>query len=259
MISCFTADCILNGRDNADGGARYHHKTLSLVGFGTLCDSLLSLRRAYETDTAQRLFEAVSANFEGYDALQRELAASADRFGHSTAADEFAKELAHELAEISRGIYNAQGIEWRTSLFTYDQFRGFGNRMGATPDGRCAGQPLSRQMNMAKLPDLTAAALSMAYLTEADFNDVGMFDFTLPYTVIDQENTRRGLTDFIRTCLALKLPVMQPNVADVQTMREERSKKGTHPELVVRVCGYSALFGQLPDNTQDEIISRAGD
>ena len=259
MISCFTADCITNGRDNANGGARYNHKTLSLVGFGTLCDSLLSLRRAYKNGTAQTLFDAVFSNFEKQDALQRELTESTDRFGHSKEADDFAKELANELAEISRGIYNAQGIEWRTSLFTYDQFRSFGNRTGATPDGRLAGETFSRQMNMAKLPDLTAAALSMTYLTEADFNDVGMFDFTLPYTVDDKENTRQGLTDFIRTCLALKLPVMQPNVADVKTMREERAVKGTHPELVVRVCGYSALFGQLPDGTQDEIISRAGD
>ena len=45
-------------------------------------------------------------------------------------------ELANELAEASRGIYNAQGIEWRTSLFTYYQFMTFGSRSGATPDGR---------------------------------------------------------------------------------------------------------------------------
>ena len=62
----------------------------------------------------------------------------------------------------------------------------------------------------------------------------------------------------LRTCIQLKLPVVQPNIADVQTMREEREKKGTHPDLVVRVCGYSALFGQLNEGTQDEIISRAG-
>lgn len=258
MISCFTDDCILRGTDNANSGARYNHKTLSLVGFGTLCDSLLSLRRAYRAQKEKLLMDAVLKNYESYSELQRELSESKDRFGHSREADEFAKGLAHELAEISRGIYNAQGIEWRTSLFTYDQFRSFGQKTGATPDGRRAGEPLSRQMNMARLPDLTAAALSMAYLTEADFNDVGMFDFTLPYTVADQENTRQGLTDFIRTCLALKLPVMQPNVADVETMREERAVKGTHPDLVVRVCGYSALFGQLPNVTQDEIISRAG-
>ena len=258
MFSCFTADCIARGRDNSDMGARYNHKTLSLVGFGTLCDSLLSLRRAYAEGSQETLFAAVENNFEGSEPLRRALEASSDRFGHSPEADEFAKALAHELAEVSRGIKNAQGIEWRTSLFTYYNFHEFGVRAGATPDGRRAGEPLSRQMNMAKLPDLTSAAISMASLSEADFNDVGMFDFTLPFTVTSGENARRALTDFVRTCISLKIPVMQPNIADIQALREERAKKGTHPELVVRVCGYSALFGQLPPETQDEIISRAG-
>jgi len=258
MFSCFTADCIKNGRDNADGGARYNNKTFSLVGFGTLCDSLLSLRRAYEAGNQQTLFEAVFSNFEGNERMRRELWTSSDRFGRSEAADEFAGALAHELAEVSRGIYNAQGIEWRTSLFTYYQFMNFGSRSGATPDGRRAGEGFSRQMNMAQMPELTAAALSMSQLTKADFNDVGMFDFTLPFTVSGGDKVRQAFADFIRTCIKLKLPVVQPNIADVQIMKEEREKKGTHPDLVVRVCGYSAIFGQLSEGTQDEIISRAG-
>lgn len=257
MLSCFSADCIAAGKDLSDGGARYNHKTLSLVGFGTLCDSLLSLRRAYAAGEQDRLFAAIAADFEGEERLRRSLLSSGDRFGHSEQADEFAGALAHELAGVSRGIRNARGIEWRTSLFTYYQFKAFGQRSGATPDGRHAGEPYSRQMNMAQLPDLTAAALSMAVLTAADFNDVGMFDFALPYTVSGGDGPRRALADYIRTCIDLKLPVLQPNVADVRTMMEEREKKGTHPELVVRVCGYSALFGQLPADTQDEIISRA--
>ncbi len=258
MFSCFTADCIRDGRDNADGGARYNNKTLSLVGFGTLCDSLLSLRRAYAAGTQEKLFSAIANDFADNERLRRELQSSKDRFGHSEEADLFAGELADELAEVSRGIYNAQGIEWRSSLFTYYQFMNFGSRSGATPDGRHAGEGFSRQMNMAKLPELTAAALSMAHLTKADFNDVGMFDFTLPFTVSGGGETVRAFADFIRTCISLKLPVVQPNVADVATMREEREQKGTHPDLVVRVCGYSALFGKLNEGTQDEIISRAG-
>jgi len=257
MYSCFTADCISSGRDNSDMGARYNHKTLSLVGFGTLADSLLSLRRAYSEGRQDALLRAVEENFENDKPLLHALGKSDDRFGHSSEADCFAKELANDLAEISRGIFNARGIEWRTSLFTYYQFKNFGAHTGATPDGRRAGEPLSRQMNMAKLPGLTAAALSMNSLTEADFNDVGMFDFTLPVTVTSGENAKRALTDFIRAAISLKIPVLQPNVADIRALKEERDKKGTHPDLIVRVCGYSAIFGQLPVEAQNEIIHRA--
>ncbi len=257
MLSAFTADCTAAGRDLADGGARYTHKTFSLSGFGTLCDSLLALRRAYAAGTQQQLFDAIAANFEGFEPLHRTLLASTDRFGHSAEADAFAKQLAYALAQLTRGIKNACGVEWRTSLFTHYSFWGFGHATGATPDGRRAGEPLSRQMNMAVLPPLTTAALSMTALTEADFNDVGMFDIALPCTVSDSENARHALTDFIRTCIALKLPVLQTNVADVATMREEHEHPGTHPDLVVRVCGYSAPFCGLDAKMQEEIIARA--
>ena len=41
-------------------------------------------------------------------------------------------------------------------------------------------------------------------------------------------------------------------------MEEERNQKGTHPDLVVRVCGYSAMFAQLSREMQDELIARTG-
>lgn len=257
MHSAFTDDCVASGRDISEGGARYNHKTLSLVGFGTLCDSLLRLKDAYDRGESDLLIRAVQDNFENCEPFRLSLQNAADRFGHSEDGNAFAGALAHDLAEVSRGIRNGCGIEWRTSLFTYYLFKNQGCNTGATPDGRLAHQPFSRQMNMASLPDLTTAAQSMASLTDADFNDVGMFDIALPVTVTDSEEAHRALTDYIRTCILLKIPVLQTNTADVKTMREEREQKGTHPDLVVRVCGYSAVFGQLSPDMQDEIIARA--
>lgn len=257
MHSAFTDDCIARGQDMTEGGVRYDNSTLSLVGFGTLCDSLLSLRAAYRDGSVEALLTAVSENFEGNELLRRRLQGSTERFGHSIEADEFAAELADELAHVADGIHTAHGTEWHTSLFTYYLFRNLGGSTGATPDGRRAGETFSRQMNMAQLPDMTTAARSMSYLTKAEFTDVGMFDFALPYTVTESASLGGALTDYIRTCLELKLPVLQTNTADRQTMLEERDCKGTHPELIVRVCGYSAVFGQLSRDMQDEIIERS--
>ena len=109
---------------------------------------------------------------------------------------------------------------------------------------------------LASLPVLTAAATSMAALTEAQFNDVGMFDFSLPYVPSDNTNFRSAVTAFLLVCLKLKIPVLQNNTINPELLEEERDHKGTHPELVVRVCGYSALFTELSRDMQDEIIER---
>jgi len=114
---------------------------------------------------------------------------------------------------------------------------------------------LSRQMNMAKLPDLTSAARSMSRLTHAAYDDVGMFDISLPMG--GGEAYRQALADYIRTCIDWKLPVLQTNLVDRQMLLEEKANKGTHPELIVRVCGFSAYFGQLAPDKQDEVIARA--
>ena len=256
MLSAFTADCVARGRDMTEGGALYYHKTFSLVGFGTLCDSLLRLRDAFTTGSTAQLLGALEANFEGHEPLRLSLLSAPDRFGHSEKADAFAKDLAGALAQVSQGIMNGRGIEWHTSLFTYYTFQSYGKITGATPDGRRAAEPLSRQMNMASLPVLTAAATSMAALTEAPFNDVGMFDFSLPYVPSDNSNFRSAVTAFVLVCLKLKLPVLQNNTINTQLLTEERDHKGTHPDLVVRVCGYSALFTELSRDMQDEIIER---
>lgn len=62
MMSAFSADCIEKGMDMAEGGARYYHKTLSLVGFGTLCDSLLSLNEAYQNGNLEELLNATACS-----------------------------------------------------------------------------------------------------------------------------------------------------------------------------------------------------
>lgn len=256
MLSAFTADCIGTGKDLTENGARYNHKTLSLVGFGTLCDSLLSLEEAYENNTLDRLWDAVVTDFSNDEQLRRKLVNSQNRFGHSQQADTFAHMLSIALAEVSRDIYNPHGVRWHTSLFTYYMFQTFGAVTGASPDGRHRGDAFSRQMNMASLPDLTTAVHSMAALTEADFHDVGMFDISLPFTVSGSPAFRQTLTDYIYTCLQQKIPVLQTNIVDRHMLLEEKANKGTHPDLVVRVCGYSAYFGQLSADMQNEIIAR---
>jgi len=254
MMSAFTADCIEKGMDIAEGGARYYHKTLSLVGFGTLCDSLLSLRQAYAEGSLEQLMEAVEQNFVNHAFLREKLQNSKMRFGHSEEADAFAGALAHKLADVADGICNGQDIPWHTSLFTYYMWNDMGCNTGATPDGRESGKPLSRQMNMVSPPVLTLAARSMSALAEAKFHDVGIFDLALP--MIDGSQYEEAVTDYIRTCMEYKIPVLQANVTDKKMLMEEMQIKGTHPDLIVRVCGYSAVYAQLSLKMQKEIYDR---
>jgi len=50
--------------------------------------------------------------------------------------------------------------------------------------------------------------------------------------------------------------VLQLNVVDPQTLGEASQHPERHPDLVVRISGYSAYFRTLSPALQDEVIER---
>ena len=50
--------------------------------------------------------------------------------------------------------------------------------------------------------------------------------------------------------------IFQGNVTSVERLIEAQKHPEEHRDLMVRVGGYSARFGTLPRETQDEIIHR---
>ena len=50
--------------------------------------------------------------------------------------------------------------------------------------------------------------------------------------------------------------IFQGNVTPVERLIEAQKHPEEHRDLMVRVGGYSALFGSLSKETQDEIIHR---
>ena len=49
---------------------------------------------------------------------------------------------------------------------------------------------------------------------------------------------------------------IQFNVVDREEMLDAQAHPEEHPELTVRVAGYSAYFTRLPESIQDEVIER---
>ena len=52
------------------------------------------------------------------------------------------------------------------------------------------------------------------------------------------------------------IPHIQFNVVSSEELRAAQAEPAEHPDLIVRVAGYSAHFVDLPDHSQDSIISR---
>jgi formate C-acetyltransferase len=74
-------------------------------------------------------------------------------------------------------------------------------------------------------------------------------------SVRSSEGVRR-LCDLTTTFMELGGQELQINVVDAVTLRAAQEDPAAYPDLIVRVAGYSAYFGELEREVQDEIISR---
>lgn len=259
IYSTLVGDCIERGLDYSDGGALYVNKTFSFTGFGTLCDSLLSLQKAYSAGNVDTLLASMRDNFASVP--YRAPLSPNERWGACESANEFAVSLSHRLAHITDGIksaaktFDGHQVYWQSSLFPYYLFKWQGDATPATPDGRRANTEFSRAMMPAMNPDIMRSAAAVARICDDAYRDVGVFDAVLPGGKIPTD----AVAAYISGCVKLGIPVVQLSVLNREMMLEERSKPGTHPELTVRICGFSVKYGILNRSMQDELIRRIED
>jgi pyruvate-formate lyase len=64
------------------------------------------------------------------------------------------------------------------------------------------------------------------------------------------------LASLMKTYLELGGAQIQFNMIDTDTLRDAQRHPEAYRDLVVRVSGYSALFTELSELAQEEIISR---
>ena len=70
------------------------------------------------------------------------------------------------------------------------------------------------------------------------------------------ESDLKKLGAVIKTYLTSGGKHIQFNIVNKEEMVDAKVNPEDHPELIVRVAGYSAYFTRLTDGIQDEVIDR---
>ena len=77
-------------------------------------------------------------------------------------------------------------------------------------------------------------------------------------SALKTESDLAKLGSMIQTYLTHGGKHVQFNVVNKEEMADAKERPEDHPELVVRVAGYSAYFTRLTPGIQDEVINRMG-
>ncbi len=264
MHSSTLDDCLARRADMMSGGCRYSFGSVSLAGIGTLVDSLFAVKSAVydqELVSLDRLSGLLERDFSGDEALRGRLASRIPKFGHEDeAVRAFSARVFADVARAASGKPNTRGGRYEASLFSFRSFASFGGMTGATPDGRRAGDHLSAGMSpsLVALGGDSSVGQVLSALEPLDltlYPVVAVLDVKLPAA-------RGGIpvpavAAVIRRFLSAGGSVLQINCVDQEMLKDARAHPERHPDLVVRVSGYSSRFVRLAEPIQDEIIGRA--
>ena len=132
--------------------------------------------------------------------------------------------------------------------------------VGATPDGRFAGEQLAdgglSPMLGQDMQGPTAVLKSVSKLDNYLLSNGTLLNVKFTPATLEGDAGLQKLADFLRAFTQLKLQHIQFNVVNAETLREAQQRPQNFAGLVVRVAGYSAFFVELSKEIQDDIIRR---
>jgi pyruvate formate-lyase/glycerol dehydratase family glycyl radical enzyme len=263
FISATTGDCLQRGLDLTWGGARYDFTGVQGIGSATVGDSLAALDALVFRDghlSMDNLLEALDADFEGYEGLRQMLIHRAAKYGNDDeTADRFTRLAAEIYCQQVSSHSNPRGGHYQPGLYSVTTHVALGLAVGATPDGRRAGAPLSQGISPAQGRDRhgpTAAMQSAARLNHVLFSNGSAFNQKLNPAFLRGEKGPRTLSDLLTAYFKLGGMQLQWNLVDREMLQAAQQHPEDHRDLIVRVSGYSAHFTDLERVVQDDIISR---
>jgi len=257
------------GLDLIAGGAVINSSATTIIGLADVADSLSAIEKVVFDEKAvtfAELLEALGRNFEGYEALQARLSnpEKTPKYGNEDArADANVRWLVETLDRVFGEKMNYRGGRYRVGYWTMTNHAGFGRLMQALPNGRKAHENFTSGItpvsgvtpslakalhSVARQPASCLAsgvALNLKYTPEPDREKMlDNFAATVEGYFDDAAGERDGGME------------IQFNIVDHATLAEAVSHPEKHPELLVRVSGYTAYFKDLNPQMQKEIIDR---
>ena len=249
------------GRDGYQDGVKYNNSGMLCCGLGSAVDAIMAVQQLSEKISMDELRAILEANWEGYEKLRLQVRRSPHKYGNNDpATDRIACAVAAYFTDRVAGKKNARGGVYKPVLHSAMQFVWQGKKTGATPDGRKAGEEISKNGSSAPGMDregVTALVKSALKLVPSSWSESFCVDVMMHPSATQGEEgiaAMRGVLDTYDQGGGMSL---QFNVFDTETLRKAQEAPEAYRNLQVRVCGWNVLWNNLSRAEQDAYILRA--
>ncbi len=269
FCSALVSDCVGRGKTIKEGGAVYDVVSGLQSGLANVADSLMAVKElVYEQGalSLEQAQHALDTNFEGKEGERiRQLLLSAPKYGNDLEeVDRLAARVLNDYLEevskyrTSRDGRGPIGCAYAGSTSNISANVPLGQPVGATSDGRKAGQPIAEGVSPTHGTAQKGPTAIMRSVTKLPTIKMiaQLLNLRLAPGSLDTEEGLRRFAQLLRGFQALKGWHVQFNTVSTETLLDAQKHPERYRDLVVRVAGYSALFVTLDKATQDDIIAR---
>ena len=265
LMTLSTEHALKTRRDGfADGCPRGNNSAILAVGTGTAVDALLAVKElVYEKRelSLAELGKIMKEDWKGHDALRLRMRRSKRKWGNNDAeANAVGAELIDCFAAQLNGRPNSRGGVFLASGHCARQYITLGGKTGATPDGRLAGEEMSKNLSPTMGVDTEGATALVATLAASDAAKLPgdyPLDMMLHPSVCSGSKGLKAMRSLVEVFHRNGGGVIQFTVFSAEELRDAQLHPERYENLQVRVCGWNVRWNDLSKAEQDAYISRA--
>lgn len=262
FASIMMEGCVERGQD-VSLGCTYNNYGFHGVGLSTAADSLAAVKKyVYDMQRVGKaeLLDAMQRDFEGHDRLLHLLRYEAPKVGDDDdLPDGIAAALLMDFSQALRGKKNQRGGVFRPGTGSAMYYLWHARELGATPDGRRAGEGLAANYSCSLFTRSKGPVSMIKSLTKPRLEytiNGGPLTIELHDTLFRSDDSVAKVAALIKSFIDRRGHQMQINAVNRETMLDAQAHPGRYQNLIVRVWGWSGYFVELDTAYQNHIIQR---
>ncbi len=232
------------------------------AGLAVAADSFAAIQQRVEEEgilSWDALAEALQCNFANSERTRRMLLASQRYCQGASLGDQWAQKITQAFREMVHTQPMPFGRRLIPGWFSWSNTILFGEQVGATPNGRLARTPISHGANpnpgFRKDGAVTAQARGIA-LVQPAYGATAPLQLEFDPKMTLEEGGAQRVLEILLAHFRMGGTLININVLDAQTLREANENPDLHPDLVVRVTGFTAYFVSLSPEFRQLVMDR---
>ncbi len=255
---------IEQGLDASHGGVDYYNLCLDGAALATVADSFAALEQRIEQEqhlTWEALFRYLENDWTGPDGERaRLMMKSIPSYGSGgSRADAYAVQMTETFTQLVKAKPTPQGFNMVPGLFSWANTIPMGKAVGATPNGRHAGDPISHGSNpdpgFRKDGAPTAMAVAIAAV-QPGYGNTAPMQIEFEPSLSRDEAGIESVVNLVKSHFEMGGTQINMNIIDADKILEAHKDPSKYPDLIVRVTGFSAYFASLSPEFRQLVVDR---